>query len=91
MVIPYSTIFSYIIGIILLYSLGRLLLTPMKFVLKLIYNVIIGSIVIIIINLIGRLIGFTLALNMVSALIVGTLGVPGLGLIIALKFMFKAF
>ena len=91
MVIPYGTIFAYIIGIILLYSLGRLLLTPMKFVLKLIYNVIIGSIVIIIINLIGRLIGFTLALNMVSALIVGTLGVPGLGLIIALKFMFKAF
>lgn len=91
MVIPYGTIFTYIIGIVLLYSLGRSLLTPMRFILKLIYNIIIGGIVILVINLIGRLLGFTLALNFVSALIVGTLGVPGLGLIIALKFMFKAF
>jgi len=91
MVIPYGTIFAYIIGIILLYSLGRLLLTPLKFILKLIYNAIVGGVVILVINLIGRLIGFSLALNVVSALIVGTLGVPGLGLIVALKFMFKAF
>ncbi|HHW00924.1 MAG TPA: SigmaK-factor processing regulatory BofA [Clostridiaceae bacterium] len=90
MVIPYGTIFAYFIGIILLYSLGRLLLTPLKFILKLIYNAIVGGIVILVINLIGRLIGFTIALNFVSALIVGTLGVPGLGLIVALKFMFKA-
>ncbi len=89
MVIPYDTIFTYVVGIVLLYSLGRLLLTPMKFILRIIYNIIIGGVVIFVINLIGKLIGFTLALNFVSALIVGTLGVPGLGLIIALKFMFR--
>lgn len=91
MVIPYGTIFTYVVGIVLLYSLGRLLLTPIKLILRVIYNIIIGGVVIFVINLIGKLVGFTLALNFVSALIVGTLGVPGLGLIIALKFMFKAY
>lgn len=89
MVIPYVTIIAYILGITLLYTMGRLLLTPMKFIVKLIYNAILGGIVILIINLITGLIGFTIALNVVSALIVGTLGIPGIGLVIVLKFMFR--
>jgi inhibitor of the pro-sigma K processing machinery len=59
----------------------------MKIVLRLIYNTIIGGIALIVINLVGGLFGFCLALNVVSALIAGTLGIPGIVLLIVLKFI----
>jgi inhibitor of the pro-sigma K processing machinery len=59
----------------------------MKIILKLIYSAVIGGIVLIVINLVGGLFGFRIALNVVSALIVGILGVPGIALLIVLKFI----
>jgi inhibitor of the pro-sigma K processing machinery len=59
----------------------------MKIVLKIIYNAVIGGIVLIVINLVGKLFGFCMALNAVSALIVGILGIPGIALLIVLKFI----
>ncbi|MGI6777164.1 MAG: pro-sigmaK processing inhibitor BofA family protein [Acetivibrionales bacterium] len=86
----YTTIIAYIAGIIFLYILGRLFLIPMKVILKLIYNALIGGIVLIVINAVGGIFGFHLAVNIFSSLIVGMLGVPGILLLIALKYIFKS-
>lgn len=86
--LDYTVIFAYIAGIIILFVLARILLIPMKAVMKLFYNTIIGGIVLVIINLIGSLFGFHIAVNIATALIVGMLGVPGLILVIILKFLF---
>lgn len=81
-------VLAYIVGIILLFTIGRVLLIPLKVVLRLIYNALLGGIVLVAINLAGGLFNFQIALNIFSAFIVGTLGVPGIVLLIVLKFIF---
>lgn len=54
---------------------------------KVILNTILGAVLLAIINFIGIYFDFNIALNIYSALIIGILGVPGLVLLIFLKFM----
>ncbi len=54
---------------------------------KIIINTILGAVLLAIINFIGIYLNFNIALNIYSALIIGILGVPGLVLLIFLKFM----
>lgn len=54
---------------------------------KIILNTILGAVLLAIINFIGIYFSFNIALNIYSALIIGILGVPGLVLLILLKFM----
>ncbi len=90
MAISYGTLAAYAGGIILLVILGKIFTVPSKVVLRLIYNALIGGIVLVVINLIGGLFHYHIALNIASALITGTLGVPGIVLLIILKIIFKA-
>ena len=69
--------------------LGENVLIVVKVVLKLIYNTILGGIALLFINLIGGLFGFSIAFNVVSAFVAGTLGVPGVALLVVLKILFK--
>ena len=85
--IPFSVIIGYALGLILLYLVGWLLLVPLKTILKFIYNGILGGIILWILNLIGGLIHVTVAINPITALIVGFLGVPGIILILLLQFI----
>ena len=88
MIIQYSNMFLYIIGVIILFLLGRFLLLPMRILAKFVYNALIGSIVIILINFVGGLVGFHIALNIITALVAGFLGLPGVGLLVILKLVF---
>jgi inhibitor of the pro-sigma K processing machinery len=49
---------------------------------KILYNGIVGAIILWIFNLIGGLIGFTVPINVVSALIAGFFGIPGAAVVI---------
>jgi inhibitor of the pro-sigma K processing machinery len=89
MAINYSVILAYVVGIILLFILGRLLLIPVKVVLKLVYNALLGAIALIIVNYIGSLIGYHIAFNIITAFVVGTLGIPGFILLVILKLVFN--
>ena len=84
--IPFDIILAYALGLILLYLIGWLLLVPLKFLLRFLINGIIGGVVLWILNLAGGLIGVTIAINPVTALTVGMLGIPGLRLMLLLQF-----
>jgi inhibitor of the pro-sigma K processing machinery len=58
-----------------------------KILKKLLINTILGAVLLAIINFVGIYFNFFIALNIYSALIIGILGVPGLVLLIFLKFM----
>lgn len=88
MYVEYSVIFAYIIGIVLLYFLGKFFIVPMKTSLKLVYNAILGGIVILVINFVGGFFNFQIALNPLTAFIIGTLGIPGVLLLVVLKHLF---
>jgi inhibitor of the pro-sigma K processing machinery len=58
-----------------------------KILKKLLVNTVLGAVLLAVINFIGIYFSFNIALNIYSALIIGVLGVPGLVLLIFLKFM----
>lgn len=82
-----SFIIAFIITILVLYVILKILSLPVKLIIKLIINAIVGGIVIYLINLIGVGFGFTLALNWVTAIIVGILGIPGVIIVTILHFI----
>jgi inhibitor of the pro-sigma K processing machinery len=85
--IPFDIIIAYALGLVLLYFTGWLLLVPLKLLFRFLINGVIGGVALWVLNLIGGLIGVTVAINPVTALTVGFLGIPGLILILLLQFI----
>ena len=73
---------AYAVGIVLILVLGRILVFPLKVVLKLVYNGLIGGLALWLVNLIGAPLGFILPITVWTALLVGLLGIPGVLLLI---------
>ena len=80
-----NTVILYLACIIFLFIIGKIFILPLKSVLKIIGNSILGGILIFIINSIGSIWNFHIGLNIVTALVTGILGVPGVVLLIVLK------
>lgn len=76
---------AYAFGIISLYVAGYLFLVPLKLVLRLVLNSLAGGAFILIFNWIGADFGLHIALNWISAIAIGFLGLPG-----AVAWMFVA-
>lgn len=68
---------AYAAGLFVIYIMGKLLIVPIKWTMRLIISSIIGGIIILLVNLMGDQIGIYLPLNILTAVIVGVLGVPG--------------
>ena len=84
-----NTIITFLACIIFLFIFGKIFIWPLKSVLKLVFNSILGGILIYVINLIGMNFGFHIGLNLLTAIIVGLLGVPGAALLIILKIILR--
>lgn len=82
-----NTIIPFIVGVILLFLLGKIFVLPIKSILKLIGNSILGAVLIYIINLIGGAFNFHIGLNFVTVLIVAILGVPGAVLLTLIRIL----
>lgn len=70
-----NTIITYLACIFFLLIVGRIFILPLKSILKLIGNSIIGGILIFVINMIGTMFNFHIGLNIGTAITVGILGV----------------
>ncbi|AKL97352.1 sigmaK-factor processing regulatory protein BofA [Clostridium aceticum] len=82
-----SIILAYAFGLILLYIVGWILLIPIKLIIKLIWNGVIGGAMLLLVNLIGGIFGITIVINPINALIAGFLGVPGVILLLILQYI----
>lgn len=80
-------VLGWILGVLIIFSFGKAMMFPFKIVMRLVINGILGGIAIFVINLIGAPLGFTIALNLASALVAGTLGLPGIILLVILKYL----
>ncbi|MGI5857956.1 MAG: pro-sigmaK processing inhibitor BofA family protein [Tepidanaerobacteraceae bacterium] len=85
--VDYAAVLAYAFGLLLLYVVGRVLIMPLKIVVKLIYNALIGGVVLLILNFIGGYIGLHIALNPITALLVGFLGVPGVIMLLVIQYI----
>ena len=82
-----GTLLAFIFGLFLLYIIGLLLVIPIKVILKLIANGILGGILLLVFNLIGGIFGLNLVINPVTAIVAGFLGVPGVILLLILQWI----
>ena len=76
---------SFVACVAILLVFGRSFLMPMKKILKLVGNSVLGALLIFIINLVGTSFDFHVGLNIINSIIVGLLGIPGAILLIILK------
>ena len=82
-----TAVLAYLSGIIIVFLLGRLFIVPIKKILKLLLNSVLGGILIFIINFIGGIWNFHIGLNIITAIFVGLLGIPGSIVLILLKLL----
>ena len=80
-----SVLLTYAGAILLLFLLGKIFLWPIKMILKLAVSSIIGGVLILLLNLAAGLFGLVLIpLNLITALVAGVLGIPGVILLLIL-------
>ncbi|MGI6005242.1 MAG: pro-sigmaK processing inhibitor BofA family protein [Christensenellales bacterium] len=87
--ISWQAVLAYAGGLVLVFVFGKLLLAPLKWLLRLLYNGLIGGLVLLLINWIGSAWGFSIVVNPVSALVVGVFGIPGVILLLILKMILR--
>ena len=61
--------------------------TSLKIAFKVLINAVIGFALLFVFNSLGGLIGVTLGVNWINAIIAGVLGIPGIALLLILKWM----
>jgi len=75
-------------GLALLVVAAGIFSTPLKLALKAALNTLLGLGALILLNATSALTGLSLGLNLFNALVVGVLGVPGLGLLLLVQWVF---
>ncbi|MBO4815812.1 MAG: pro-sigmaK processing inhibitor BofA family protein [Clostridia bacterium] len=80
-----NTIIIFLSCIAAIIVFGKILIWPLKNIIKLVLNSILGGLLIWIINYIGINFGFHIGLNIVTSLFVGILGIPGAILLVIFK------
>lgn len=80
-----NSIITFLACIIFLFIFGKIFFLPLKSMIKLIFNSILGAILLYVINIIGGNFGFHIGINVFTAICVGILGIPGAGLLIVLQ------
>lgn len=75
------------VGLLLLYLVGRVLVVPVKYFSRLLINGVVGGILLWVLNIFGSFIGLHIAINPITALIAGFLGIPGVVLLVVLQYI----
>ena len=80
-----TNIITYLACICFLFIFGRVFIVPIKKILKLVINSVLGGISIFLINLVGANFGFHIGLNILTSILVGILGLPGVVCLVIVK------
>lgn len=74
-----------IIGILVFVVLAKIFTWPIKILVKLIINAVLGVVLLVIANYVGSYFGFHIGINVVTSLIAGFAGIPGVIFLILFK------
>lgn len=75
-------------GLLLLLLAARVFAAPLRLAVKALLNTLLGLGALLMLNALAPLTGLRLGLNLFNALVVGVLGVPGLGLLLLVQWIF---
>lgn len=73
-----DTIVAVVVLAVVAYLLIKLLTKPVRFIFKLLLNALFGFVGLVLINFFGEIIGISIDINLINALVVGVFGIPGL-------------
>lgn len=82
-----TNLLTYLACICFLFIFGRVFIIPLSKILKLVFNSILGGLIIFLINLIGGVWGFHIGLNIFTSILVGLLGLPGVVCLVIVKLL----
>lgn len=83
----FNSIIAYIACIFFLFIFGKVFIVPIKTILKLVLNSVLGGLVIFLINFIGSFFNFHIGLNLITSIFIGILGIPGAIVIVIIKLL----
>lgn len=84
----FETAVGYILGIMVIFVLAKICLKPIKFILKIVLNSILGGAAIVVLNALGSFFGIHIGLNAVTAVAVGIFGLPAAVVMLVLQIFF---
>lgn len=82
-----TNLITYLACICFLFLFGRIFIVPLKKILKLVFNSLLGGLVILSINFIGATFGFHIGLNIFTSILIGLLGLPGAVCLVIVKLL----
>lgn len=80
-----TIVIAFVLGLFLMYLVGRVMLVPLKWLIKLVVNGVIGGIILWVINYFGAFLSLHIPLNPITAIVVGFLGIPGIILLLVIQ------
>lgn len=83
--LDFNYMLVYLAAVLFILIVGKIFIVPIKVLLKLILNSLLGGLLIFIINLIGAYFHFHIGLNILTSIFVGLLGIPGAIVIVIIK------
>jgi len=86
-IVDYGVLLAGFFGLLLIIVLIRLFYTPLRWTVVILYHGIAGGLILWLFNLLGSHVGLHVALNPVSALITGFLGLPGMAVLLVAGYL----
>lgn len=80
-------ILYFTIALVGIYIVVKLFSWPIKMLVKLLINGVLGAILLVLVNFVGQGFGVSLGINAITALIAGFFGVPGVIFLIVFKLL----
>ncbi len=75
--------------IVIVFIIAQVIMKPIKLLWKIILNSVIGLVLLMVVNYLGAYFAFNLPINIITVLIAGFLGIPGILLLVAFQLLLK--
>jgi inhibitor of the pro-sigma K processing machinery len=82
-----NVIIAALFLLVILYIVAQVFIKPVKLLWKLIINSLVGLVLLLLVNYMGAYFDFSLPVNIITVLIAGFLGIPGVLLLVGLQLL----
>lgn len=80
-----ATSICLVLGFLLLILFFKIIAKPIKWILKLLLNALLGLVILVVVNYLGAFVGLKITVGWISALVAGVLGLPGVVLLLLIE------
>lgn len=79
---------AFAVGLLILWILFKILSFPIKILMKLLVNALIGAVILVLFNFFGAIIGIALPITLFTSFLTGVLGIGGVIIILVFTLLF---